>query len=114
MVFALDLVGQASLAQYPRDSLAGVGEHQHCHGGLDGVGVLVVVGAVAGGVVGRDGDLTVTLGGKFLNFLTEVIKCGLGMDFGILEDQERWLASELNGMEKGLKNFANRKEVKNA
>jgi len=36
------------------------------------------------------------------------------MDFGILEDQERWLASELNGMKKGLKNFANRKEVKNA
>ena len=54
MVFALDLVGQASLAQYPRDSLAGAGEHQHCHGGLDGVGVLVVVGAVARGVVGED------------------------------------------------------------
>ncbi len=54
MVFALDLVGQASLAQYPGDSLAGAGELQHCHGGLDGVGVLVVVGVVTGGVVGED------------------------------------------------------------
>jgi len=110
VVFALVLVSQALLVQYPGDSLAGAGEHQHCHGGLDGAGGLVV----AGGVVGGDRDLAVTLGGKFLNFLAEVIKYGLGMDFGILEDQERWLTSELNGMKKGLKNFANRKEVKNA
>lgn len=86
MVFALVLADQALLARYLADGLAGAGEHQHCHGGLDGVGASVVV--VAGVVVGRDGDLAVTLGGKILSFLTEVIKCGFGMGFGILEDQE--------------------------
>lgn len=54
MVFALVLADQALLAQCLSDGLAGAGEHQHCHGGLDGVGVLVVVGVVAGGVVGED------------------------------------------------------------
>ena len=82
MVFALVLADQALLAQCLSDGLAGAGEHQHCHGGLDGVGA----SAVAGVVVGRDGDLAVTLGGKILSFLTEVVKCGFGMDFGILED----------------------------
>jgi len=85
VVFALDLVGQALLARYQGDGLAGAGEHQHCHGGLDGAGGSVVV--VAGVVVGRDGDLAVTLGGKILSFLTEVVKCGR-RGFGMLEDQK--------------------------